>query len=181
VANGEEDDLSTLVQRCAQGDAQALRRIYQLQAPRLKGIAQRITGSDALAEDVLHDVFIKLWREAGRFDAARAPASAWLVMLTRFGAMEKIRRNGREKTVPVLPEQEDDAPDALRLAIGHAENRVLRNCLSALPGRARHAITLAFVEGLTHSEIARAYDMPLGTVKSLIRRGLRDLRRCMDP
>ncbi len=174
------DELSYLVQRCAARDEAALRRVYELQAPRLKGLALRITGSAALAEDVLHDVFLRVWQESEKFDPARGTARAWLTTLTRFRAMEVVRRSGRELPTSVLPESEDESPDALALAIGHAQGRALAECLDALPRRGRDAVTLAFVRGLTHVEIAAAYNMPLGTLKSLIRRSLRDLRRCMD-
>lgn len=174
------DSLAALIHRCAAGDAEALHRIYLLQAARLKGVALRITASDALAEDVVHDVFIQLWHDAARFDAARAPASAWLVMLTRFRAMEAARRAGREPLTAAIPEVSDDAPDPLALAVAGAEARRLHRCLAGLSARARRAIELAFVAGLTHADIARAEKMPLGTVKSLIRRGLHDLRECLD-
>jgi RNA polymerase sigma-70 factor (ECF subfamily) len=180
LANREDEELSALVNRCAHGDAHALRRIYLLQAPRLKGVALRITRSPSLAEDVLHDVFLKLWREAGRFDPARGPASAWLVLMTRFRAMELVRRGGRERTVETMPEQQDESPDPFAQAVGQAQNRRLQDCLATLPAPARRAITAAFVEGLTHAEISQLHNMPLGSVKSLIRRSLRDLRRCID-
>ena len=180
VAEIRGDELSALVLLCASGDTAALRRLYELQAPRLKGLANRITGNPALAEDVLHEVFIKLWQQASRFDPDRGDAHAWLTTLTRFKAMDLARKHGRERAMPVLPEHPDEAPDALMLAIGSSEERALQSCLGELPRHARDAIALAFVDGRTHTEIAAAYNMPLGTVKSLIRRSLRDLRRCME-
>ncbi len=180
MANGEIEDLTALVRRCAGGDETALRRIYDQQAARLKGVALRITGSSQLAEDVVHDVFLRLWNEAARYDADRGPASAWLVKLTRFRAMEVKRRLGREQPTGDIPEVPDLAADALSVAIGQADARRLHACLGGLHERARRFITLAFVEGLSHSAIAGAAEMPLGTVKSVIRRGLLDLRRCMD-
>ena len=174
------DELTWLVQRCAAGDEGALRRMYELQAPRLKGLARRITGSAALAEDVLHDVFVQVFQEAHRFDPARGSASAWLTTLTRFRALDLARGNGRERVMAVLPDPADPGPDPLTLSIVSAEGRRLRACLDRLPGPARHAITLAFIEGRTHVEIAEASRQKLGTLKSLIRRSLRDLRRCLE-
>jgi RNA polymerase sigma-70 factor (ECF subfamily) len=174
------DDLAALLDRCAAGDAGALRRLYDSQAPRLKGLAFRITGSHALAEDVLHDVFLHVWQEAGRFDPARGSARAWLTTLTRFRALELLRRGSRERTADVLPDMQDDQPDAHARLIASSEGRALYACLSQLEAAPRQAITLAFVEGRTHGEVADLLDMPLGTVKSMIRRGLMRLKRCLD-
>lgn len=177
----ETDELATLLARCGRGDHAALRRIYELQAPRLKGVALRITGDEALAEDALHDVFVRLGRQAARFDPSRAPASAWLVLLVRFRAMELVRRGRREPVAhSALPDTADDAPDPLALAAQSADGRRLASCLDELAPHTRHAITLAFTHGLTHAAIAGMTGTPLGTVKSLIRRGLLALRRCMD-
>jgi len=180
VADTEIDALSALLQRCIDGDETALRRIYDLQAARLKGLALRITNSAAMAEDVVHDVFLKIWHAPDQFDPERGSAQAWLTMLTRFRAMELVRRSGRERPTDQVPEVEDDAPDALARMMAEAEGRVLAACLHALTPRARSALMLAFNRGLTHTEIASTYNMPLGTLKSLIRRSLRDLKQCMD-
>ena len=175
----EDDELSRLVRRCEAGDEAALHRIYLLQAARLKGLAMRITGSAALAEDVLHDVFLRVWREADRFDPARGRASAWLTMLTRFRAMDVVRARGAAP-VSVADEHEISLPEQLDLAMERSDQRRLRDCLDQLDPTARHAVVLAFVEGRTHVQIAEMTAMKLGTLKSLIRRSLRKLRGCMD-
>jgi RNA polymerase sigma-70 factor (ECF subfamily) len=180
VADTEIDVLSELLQRCLDGDEAALQRIYDLQAPRLKGLALRITNNPAMAEDVVHDVFLKIWHAPDQFDPERGSARAWLTMLTRFRALELVRRSGRERATDQMPDIEDDAPDALARVMADSQGRVLAACLQALTPRARSALLLAFNRGLTHAEIASTYNMPLGTLKSLIRRGLRDLKQCMD-
>jgi len=179
-AHPHADELSYLMRSCASGDEAALRRIYDLQAPRLKALAMRITGTAASAEDVLHDVFIHVWQEAGRFDPARGPAGAWLTMLTRFRAIELTRRRGREHTGLDLPELADPAPDALAHAIGLSDQRRLADCMAGLPDLAQTVISRAFLHGLTYAQIAENLKMPLGTLKSLVRRSLRDLRGCME-
>ncbi len=174
------DELATLVARCAAGDQAALRRLYDAQAPRLKGLALRITNSHALAEDVLHDVFLLIWQDAARFDPARGSARAWLTTLVRFRALEAVRRGARERTGHVLPELQDDQPDAHARLLATTQGQALNACLAALEPGSRQAITLAFVEGYTHGEVAARLGLPLGTVKSTIRRGLARLKRCMD-
>jgi RNA polymerase sigma-70 factor (ECF subfamily) len=181
LLGGASDELSYLVQRCAAADEAALRRLYDLQAARLKGLALRITGSAMLAEDVLHDVFVRVWQEARRFDPERGSAAAWLTTLTRFRAMDLMRSHAREHVTAELPEREDGAPDALALSIGQAQNRRLQDCLGTLPEAGQKAIRMAFLDGLTHAQIAQRHGMPLGTLKSLIRRSLRDLKGCMEP
>jgi RNA polymerase sigma-70 factor (ECF subfamily) len=180
LGKGDHDELAALLRRCARRDEAALRAIYDAQAARLKGVALRITGSAQMAEDAVHDVFLRLWHDAARFDPARGPASAWLVLLTRFRAMDLARRLGREQPCATLPDTPDPAEDALTIAIGQADSRRLHNCLGRLPERARKFILLAFVDGLSHSDIAGVTRMPLGTVKSLIRRTLIELRGCME-
>ena len=174
------DELAPLVARCAGGDQAALRRLYDIQAPRLKGLAYRITNSHAVAEDVLHDVFLHVWQEAHRFDPARGSARAWLTTLVRFRSLELLRRAARERTADTVPEQQDDEPDAHARLVASSEGRALYACLSQLDPAPRRAITLAFVEGRTHGEVAELLGMPLGTVKSTIRRGLMRLKRCLD-
>jgi RNA polymerase sigma-70 factor (ECF subfamily) len=174
-------DLTGLLEQCASGDEAALRRIYDSQAPRLKALALRMTGSHALAEDVLHDVFLQIWQDAGKFDPARAPARVWLTTLVRYRALEMLRRHGRERTGDTVPEQQDDQPDAYARVLARAEGQALHACLSGLDPVRRRAVTLAFLDGCTHGEIAAALAMPLGTVKSMIRRSLASLKRCLEP
>jgi RNA polymerase sigma-70 factor (ECF subfamily) len=175
------DELAPLVARCAAGDQTALRRIYDSQAPRLKGLALRITNSHALAEDVLHDVFLQIWQDSGRFDPARGSARAWLTTLVRFRALEALRRGARESTGHVLPDLPDHQPDAHARLLATIQGQALNACLATLEPGARQAITLAFVEGCSHGEVAARLGLPLGTVKSTIRRGLARLKRCLDP
>jgi RNA polymerase sigma-70 factor (ECF subfamily) len=174
------DDLGPLVARCAAGDEAALRRLYDLQAPRLKGLALRITRSHALAEDVLHDVFLRVWQDAGRFDPARGPVRAWLTTLVRYRALDVLRRGTREYTTALLPALPDAQADAHAQLLAQAEGRALHACLATLEPAPRQAIVLAFLEGRTHGEIAAALAMPLGTVKSMIRRSLARLKKCLE-
>ena len=172
--------LARLLLRCAGGERAALRQLYDLQAPRLKGFAVRVTGSAILAEDVVHDVFVRVWQEAGRFDPARGSARAWLTTLTRFRALDIMRRAGREVTGLELPEEEDDGPDAFTLLASRAEGRALRACMAGLPDAPRRMIVLAFVHGHTHATLSQTLHMPLGTVKSRVRLAMKRLRAILE-
>ncbi len=174
------DTEDALLRRCAAGDEAAFHALYQSEAPRLKAIALRITRSVAVAEDVLHDVFVRVWHDAAGFDAARGSARAWLTMKVRFRAMEIMRRTGREIAGIDLAEWEDGQPDALAHLLHGADARALQACLSSLGEKQGSLIRRAFVDGFSHAQLAAETGMPLGTVKSLIRRSLVLLKRCLD-
>ena len=169
-------DLTFLLGRCAAGDRDAFRLLYDHQSAHLYAIALRITRQAGLAEDAVHDAFIQIWQNAGRYDAGRGNPEAWMISLTRYRALDIIRRHGREVTGLELPEAVDPMPDPLR----QAESRVLQRCLELLDVEKRRMVVLAFVDGYSHSELSELFKMPLGTVKSWIRRGLETLRRCLD-
>lgn len=172
--------MADLLERVGRGDREAFRQLYDLQSSRLYAVALRITRQTALASDAVHDAFLQVWRNAARFDAARGNAEAWLVTLVRYRALDIARRRGREVSDEGMPEQADPGPDALaRLSQGR-EARALHACLLSLAEERRRLIVLAFVDGLSHSEVAERVDMPLGTVKSWIRRGLQALRACLE-
>lgn len=124
---------------------------------------------------------MQIWQQAGRFDPARGSGEAWLIALARYRALDIVRRRGREILSDAVPEQEDDSPDAFALLARGAEGAALRRCLGELEPDRRQLILLAFVQGLSHTELAARLDTPLGTVKSWIRRSLAALRTCLGP
>jgi len=174
-------ELSEWLGQCAAGDRAGLRRIYDGYAGRLYGVALRITGQPALAADAIHDAFVQVWENASRYDPTRGAPGAWLVSVVRYRALDIVRRRGRESLVDELPETADDAPDPLARLVGGAEVEGLRRCLGALDEERRDLIVLAFFQGLSHAELADRLAMPLGTIKSSIRRGLAALKRCLEP
>ncbi len=179
---GSSGELPDLLARVAAGDRAAFRRIYDLQSARLYAVALRVTRQGPLAADAVHDAFLQVWRNAGRFDVSRGSPEAWLLSLVRYRALDIARRRGRETSQDDLdlPEPVDESPDALeRLASGR-EAAALHGCLRQLDGERRRLVILAFVEGLSHSEVAERVKMPLGTVKSWIRRSLQSLRVCLE-
>jgi RNA polymerase sigma-70 factor (ECF subfamily) len=174
-------DLATLIRRCAEQDRAAFRRLYDRQAGRLHGIAMRITRQPALAADAVHDTFMALWQHAASFDPARGSAEAWLTSITRYRALDIARRRTREVTGLEMPEEADTEPDALAKLTGGAEVAALRRCLETLEPDRRGLVIAAFVDGLSHTDLAQKLAMPLGTVKSTIRRALAALKRCLEP
>lgn len=170
-----EAQLAAALARCAGGDRSALRVIYDLEAPRMIGVARRIVGRQDIAQEAVHDAFLNIWRGASSFDPARGLARGWLYAVVRNRALSILRDESRfvgDGEEPVPP-QADMSVDALP-----ASSR-LRRCLEALDAKPRSAVVLSYVHGLTHAELAGKLGVPLGTAKSWTRRGLLSLQECM--
>jgi RNA polymerase sigma-70 factor, ECF subfamily len=173
------DDTARLLLRCSNGDRAAFRTLYDRWSGRLHGIALRITRQAPLAADATHDAFVQVWQQAHRFDPARGSAEAFLISLVRYRAMDIVRRRGREIPGYEPQDRADDTPDALAQLVGSAEGEALHRCLALLDAERRRLIVMAFVDGMSHSELAEKLNVPLGTVKSWIRRSLLSLRECL--
>jgi RNA polymerase sigma-70 factor, ECF subfamily len=178
-AAGIADDTASLLQRCGNGDRLAFRILYDRWSGRLHGIALRITRQAPLAADATHDAFVQVWQQAHRFDPKRGSAEAFLISLVRYRAMDIVRQRGREISGYEPEERADDTPDALAQLVDSTEGEALHRCLGLLDTERRRLIVMAFVEGLSHSELAEKLSVPLGTVKSWIRRSLLSLRECL--
>ena len=168
-----------LLADCAQGDGGAFRRLYDSQSGLLYAVALRITYDAALASDAVHDAMLQVWRNAARFDPARGNPRAWLASLVRYRALDAIARTRREVVGAEIPETADPEPLALERLQTSREGEALHRCLDAVEPERRGLVVLAFVEGLSHSEVAVRVNQPLGTVKSAIRRTLIGLRACL--
>ncbi|BBK38060.1 RNA polymerase sigma factor [Allostella sp. ATCC 35155] len=177
----EEAELASAIRRCAAGDQVALRLLYDREAPRMLGVALRLVRRRAVAEEVVHDAFLQVWRRAASFDPARGAARPWLYAILRNRALTILRGEGRMELVedfePMGLVSEEEAPDAAveRLSDGGR----LRRCLEGLEPQRRNVVVLAYIQGLSHGELAGRLGVPLGTVKSWIRRSLSALRECM--
>ncbi len=171
-----EPEISAAIVRCAAGDKPALRLIYDLEAARMVGVAIRILRRRDLAEEATHDAFMRIWRGARSFDPSRGSARAWIYTIVRNQALTILRderRFGPEEPADSELPQPDQALQRL------PESSALRHCLQRLETGRRNAIVLAYVHGFSHGELAGRLGMPLGTIKSWIRRGLASLQECM--
>jgi len=174
------DEVATLLARCAQSDGIAFRRLYELQSPMLYAVALRITRQPTLAADAVHDAMLQVWRNAARFDPERGNARAWLLSLVRYRALDSVARIGREVLSAEVPETAAPDPDPLDRLLATRDGEALHQCLQQVEADRRRLVLLAFVEGLTHTEVASRVGQPLGSVKSSIRRALLALRSCLD-
>ena len=168
---------SELAARVAAGDTDALRELYDRYATVLFGMAYRMLGDRQLAEDCVQDVFVTVWRSAGRYDAKRAAVTTWLFTIVRNKAVDALRRRTRRRADP-LPEQWSggESPDAADIAATAERSESVAAALAELPPPQLEALSLAYFDGLSHAEIAARLDVPIGTVKGRIRLALERLR-----
>jgi len=175
----QADDTQALLHRCASGDQAAFRLLYDRWGSRLYGIALRITRQAVLAADATQEAFVQIWQQARRFDPDRGGSEAWLISIVRYRALDIVRRQAREVPGYEPEDRADDAPDALTRLVSTAEGAALHRCMDQLDEDRRRLVVMAFVDGLSHSELAQRLNVPLGTVKSWIRRSLLSLRECL--
>lgn len=174
-----DDPAAALLLRCARGDRAALRGLYDQEAGRMLGIALRILRRRDLAEEALQQAFVQVWTKASGFDAARGPARGWLHAVARNCALHAARQHGRFQPLGEQEDAADESEDALERLGRRADGAALRACLQGLERRRRTLVVLAFQEGLTHADLVQRTGLPLGTVKSWIRRSLLSLRDCL--
>lgn len=180
-------DYESALAACAAGDQGALRRLYEQEGARLLGVAHRIVRDAALAEDIVHDAFIKVWTAAASYDPLRGAARGWLYTITRHLALNAMRDSARETTV------DDDTAAAIDASASmarwaeasdafdwQANPARVTDCLAQLEPVRRNCLLHAYVDGLSHSEIASKVDAPLGTVKAWIKRSLLALKGCLS-
>ncbi|WP_420133282.1 sigma-70 family RNA polymerase sigma factor [Rhodopseudomonas sp.] len=173
--DGREQQLAAALARCANGDRAALQVIYDLEAPRMIGVARRILFRRDLAEEAVHDAFIRIWHGAAGFDRQRGSARGWLYAVVRNRALSIHRDEHRY-------EPDDDTalnPDAEAPLARLPEQSALRRCLERIERPRRDVVVLAYAHGMSHGELAGRLKVPLGTVKSWVRRSLFALQECM--
>jgi RNA polymerase sigma factor (sigma-70 family) len=175
--------LCDALRRVASGDREALDNVYSATSAKLFGICLRILKDRAEAEDALQEVYVSVWRRAGSFDPARASPITWLATLARNRSIDRLRSRKRAvgtDPVDAAADVADPSLDALQKLEQRDEARRLEGCLGELEERTSGAIRAAFFGGLTYAELAGQASVPLGTMKSWIRRGLLKLKDCLQ-
>jgi RNA polymerase sigma-70 factor (ECF subfamily) len=174
--------LDDLLRDIGKGDRAALARLFEAESGRLLAIAHRILRRRDLAEEAVQDTFISIWRSAASFDTGKGSARGWMTVMVRNRALNMLRDGARidyedSETLADLGDRNADARAAYEaLSLKDA----LRHCLSALDTRKREAVLLCYVTGLNHGEAAATMKVPLGTVKSWVRRGVTALQECLS-
>jgi RNA polymerase sigma-70 factor (ECF subfamily) len=172
-------DLKDALARCGRGEKAALRVIYESECPAMIGVALRIVKRRELAEEVVQEAYVKIWRNAHRYDPELGPPKAWLYAIVRNQALNVLRDGRREDLVDEVPEDMDTAVEAYQAIERLPDASALRRCLEGLEPRRRVSLVMAYVDGFSHGEIAGRLAVPLGTVKAWIRRSLVALKECM--
>ena len=179
----ELDPLEELLLAAGRGDRQAFSRLYKLSASRLLAISLRILRQREPAEEVLQEAFITIWKKASQYRPERGRPLSWMGTIVRHRATDTLRSQARE---PRVQANLDDviagslgADIATETPFDHVDED-LRGCMEKLQTKQQKAIMLAYYYGHTHEELAVELDTPLGTVKSWVRRGLLQLKECLD-
>ena len=181
-----DDLLMDLIDRVARRDEAALKALYDLTSSKLYGLSMRVVGKAEWAEDALQETFLQIWRSAGDYRASLSPPMAWLGLIVRSRSLDYLRRRSAER-IHLTDEIDDamsdtlegDSPNPMDTTLASQQAWALHQCLGQLENRQREVVSLAYLRDLSHSELAEQLSLPLGTVKTWIRRGLDQLRTCM--
>jgi RNA polymerase sigma-70 factor (ECF subfamily) len=188
-------ELAQLLSRVALRDRQAFEQLYALSSPHLFAVVLRIQRNRALAEDVLQEVYVNIWRSSTSYDAHRSQALTWMTSVARNRAIDSLRRrqtepdtvssqawhgDGDPENDDMLERMPSDAPGPEQLLAQAAQAQSIQGCMGKLSAEQQQSLALAFYQGLSHAEVADHLSQPLGTVKSWLRRGLQSLKGCLD-
>jgi len=182
------DQTAALLARIALGDQGAFRSLHDLVGSRLLAVAMRVTQDRSMAEDVLQEVLVTVWKQNGVRPAGQTLTLAWLCVVTRHRAIDAVRK--LQPTTPLSWQDDDgeehqhdvadDTASPLSQLLEFESDQLMKRCLKSLDELPRQAVLLGYFEGLTHMEIAARLQRPLGTVKAWIRRSLSGLKLCME-
>jgi RNA polymerase sigma factor (sigma-70 family) len=190
-----DQHLIALIDRVAAGGARtgsnpdgeaALRELYDLTSSRLYGVALRVVTNREWAEDVLQEAYLNIWRIAGDYHEALSPPLAWMGVIVRSRALDFLRRRASERADTAVELDSvisdtvaGDSPNPMDVSEASEQAWALHECLRKLEARQREVLSLAYLRDLSHGELAEQLKLPLGTVKTWIRRGIEQLRGCM--
>jgi len=174
-------DIDKLIARVALKDRDAFKLLYELTSAKLFGVCLRILKDRGDAEDVLQEVYVKIWNKADRFSTGQASAIAWLASVARNQSIDRYRsRRPAGDTTDEMPDVADDGPSPENAMLAKDETRRISDCLDELETRHATAIRRTYLSGWSYQEAADELEAPLNTVRTWIRRGLLSLRDCMN-
>lgn len=183
----DENELVRLLFRTGHGDQAAFATLYEQTCARLHSVCLQLLGRREDAEEALQETYVRIWHQADSYSPQRGSVLTWMISIARYRAIDQMRRRGRRRedvTDDLDAVPEGALADATRgpqeLSALATDAGALAYCMDTLSDAQRQAIRLAFLEGLTHSELCDRLGSPLGSVKSWIRRGLQALKRCLQ-
>ena len=182
MAEQAQQELVALMARVAGGDRTSFALLYRRTGAKLFASVRRILGNDAAAEDAVQEAYVRIWRRAGDFDSAIASPIAWMTTIARHAAIDMVRR-GSERVSAASGEIDADLAERLadpgasadRLATGGR----LISCLDGLDSDRRGMVLLAYCYGWSRDELAKRFERPVATVKTILRRSLMALKECL--
>ena len=175
------DGLSQLLRGVAQRDRSAFAKVYQATSAKLYGIVLRILRRRDIADEVLQEVYVKIWERAADFDSEKASPISWMAAIARNRALDEVRRK-QPVALEDHPEVQDFASDdetALAAVMRSEDGRRLAECLKRLEPDRRQMVVFAYCEGLSRDELAKKYGQPVNTIKTWLRRSLAQLKGCL--
>jgi RNA polymerase sigma-70 factor (ECF subfamily) len=177
------EQLEALLAASALNDKRAFAQLYEMSSRKLYGVVLRILDREEWAQDCLQEAYVKIWNNAGGYRPHLAAPMTWMTSIVRNTALDLLRRR-RKEVLQSEPEKllKDESEQAIPLdqLQNTEEGRRLNDCLDQLKSQQRQVIALAYLKGLTHDELSTQTSTPLGTIKTWIRRGLEQLRGCME-
>lgn len=182
-----DSQLVQLLERVAMADESALRELYDATSSKLYGVAVRVVTNREWAEDVLQEGFLNIWRIAGDYKSSLSPPMAWMALVVRSRGLDFLRRRASDRA-DVMQELDEvisdtvagNSPNPLDTTLASEQAWALHQCLSKLENKQREVVSLAYLRDMSHNELSEQLKLPLGTVKTWIRRGLEQLRTCMS-
>ncbi|MEJ2693045.1 MAG: sigma-70 family RNA polymerase sigma factor [Candidatus Thiodiazotropha sp.] len=184
VTRRRDERLRHLLAACASKDKIAFADLYESTSAKLFGLLLRILKRHDTAEDCLQEVYLKIWNKAGEYKPYAAAPMTWMSSIARYQAIDLLRRDKREVTeadTSGIADQIDLDRSPEEHAAALTEEKMLDHCIGQLKSEHRQVFVLAYFKGLTHVELAQQAEIPVGTVKTWIRRGLETLKRCLEP
>lgn len=194
----QQQQLIELLRDSALGDSQAFKKLYQETSPYLYAVALKMMRAQSAADDVMQDAFVQIWHRAGDYHSERGSVLTWLSSIVRYRGIDALRKSGNDAPLPAelsnemarseLPsiltaelsaEDAEGAAGPLGSAVAADDARQLQECMSRLSETQKQSVALAFFHGLTHQELSVSLALPLGTIKSRLRRSLKRLKDCL--
>ncbi len=178
-------DDASLIRLIARRNSEALGALYDRYGRLVYGFALNVVGSSETTEEIVQDVFTRVWERASTYDGELAKVSTWLISITRNRAIDELRR-GRARSeqlnvawAEAIEISDPGQPSPEETASVHLQEKTVREAIATLPAEQRQALALAYFKGYSHSEIAEALNLPVGTVKTRIRLAMQKLRQVL--
>lgn len=180
MASQDKNLLEELIARCALGNRTAFSELYDATSAKLLAVCLRVLKERAAAEDTMQDVYVKIWKNAGRYQVTGHSPMTWLITIARNTAIDRLRAERRDEDIADHDSRlAGPGPTPEQSAIAASEAGRLGACLGELDPDRRAAVTGAYLDGQSYKALAARFDVPLNTMRTWLRRGLGALRECM--